>query len=137
MAWWIKRSRLHSGFGNIHYSHISTASLSIGGGLEGHIVYLLCIQNLVSLGLVGREGHGTLYISILGLQCVVPLGVIRLSHRPAAHQWPFKPFNYGNEICYMLSVLHNLLSNHHYSNGEPVHRLVDHIPMIKMIKSGL
>ena len=51
----------------IHCTHVSTASLSMGGGggVVGHIAYLLCSQKLVPLGLAWAErGMGALYIGI-------------------------------------------------------------------------
>ena len=47
---------------------------------------MLCSQYLVSLGFAWAErGMGTLYISILGLQEIVPLGAIYLPQHPTAH----------------------------------------------------
>ena len=59
------------------------------GVLEG-CTDLPALQPLyIPLGLVWMQrGLGALYVSIPGLQGVVLLGVIRLSHCPTTHQRP-------------------------------------------------
>ena len=64
--------------------------------LYNHDLVILTDTNMLSLiiifndltnstELIPKRGMFALYINILGLQCVVPLGAIRLSPRPAAH----------------------------------------------------
>ena len=37
------------------------------------------------LSLLAKRGMGTLYLSLLGLWGIVPVGAVYLSHRPAFH----------------------------------------------------